>query len=183
MALMGTIRYIGKHISLSINLLVSKIWQIRGLTHPDIAVINVGGKDYKMLLRDFGWSKTITNSPENLLKSSTMSKLKSILSEFKGICEQNDIIPVVLYIPNRTHIYAEYSTLQSGNQWLGQWRQKVRNKQNLKNAIVSLLQELNLNLVNLSPVLSEHPRMGECWFMLSIHTGTRKEGCGSCIRS
>ena len=160
MALMGTIRYIGKQISLSINLLVSKIWQIRGLTHPDIAVINVGGKDYKMLLRDFGWSKTITNSPENLLKSSTMSKLKSILSEFKGICEQNDIIPVVLYIPNRTHIYAEYSTLQSGNQWLGQWRQKVRNKQNLENAIVSLLQELNLNLVNLSPVFERASKDG-----------------------
>jgi hypothetical protein len=161
MAFMGTLHGIIKQGSLAVNLLISKIWQMRGLTHPDIAVVNVGNKDYDMLLLDIGWSKKIIDSPENLLRSRGMSELRSILEEFKRICEMNQITAVVLYIPTRTHIYAEYSTMQSGSRWLEKWRERVRNKGKIENVIMSLLNELSLEPIDLSPIFEQAAKRGK----------------------
>jgi len=172
MTLMGTIRYIKKQINLLVGLSVSEIWEIRGYIHPDVAVLNVGNKNYKMLL-DFKIKKA--QSTDELLKTNGLRQLREILRDFKAISEQYSINPIILYIPTQAHIYAEYSTPQSGSRWKKLRPERIHVKKNVENAIVKLSQELNLELINLSPAFEQAAKDGKVlYYALDSHWN--KEG-------
>lgn len=145
-AFRGTVRYIGRLIWLTSQLTVKRVFPQRATIHPKITDLDVGHKHYKMLFVD----KLDKTPTEQMLRTAEWIELKRILIDFKAVCAQNHILPLILYIPAAAHIYAEYSTEHSGRDWLRIRDGQVAAKHYAENAMIQLSQELNLRLLNLS---------------------------------
>ena len=79
--------------------------------HPDVAILRLpNGASKKLLLLD----QHSTRSVDNLLESPEWNAWRLILVALKELSEENQIVPLLLYIPAVTEIYSEYITPQSG---------------------------------------------------------------------
>ena len=109
-----------------------------------------------MLLAD----KVSTETTENMLRSEEWTNLRTILIEFHDLARAHQIVPMVVFIPLAAHIYAEYSTDASGENWL-----KVRDEQiaaagNAEKAMIRLARELRIELIDLTPAFKEKAKAG-----------------------
>src|SRR5262249_39340954 len=77
------------------------------------------------------------------------------------VSEQNAIKPIIMYIPSTAHIYAQYSTEESGENWLKIRRQEVAAKANMEDAMVRVSNELHIKLARLTPVFEAAAREGK----------------------
>ena len=93
--------------------------------------------------------RLITKAPEEILASNSGRRLKEILLQF-NLCERNKIIPMIMFIPSADHIYAEYSTQQSGRSWLKIRPKQIAAKANVEQAILTLAHALGIEFVSLS---------------------------------
>ena len=125
--------------------------------HPDLAVVNIGQNTYKMLIPP---ENKISSSAE-LLASQYGEALKEILSEFKNLSVDSGIVPIIVYIPTITTIYAEHSSDQSGKNWLRWRKEQIDRKRNTENAVAVLARSLNIQLVNLSPAFESAAKQGK----------------------
>jgi hypothetical protein len=165
-ALTGVVHYIQRQISLLVEMSISTMREMRGFIHPSIAVLDLGANEYKVLFIDRHREK----STEDLLHENQTKELKNILKKFKTICENHDIIPILLYIPTSTQIYADYSTMQSGSAWLRVRQEQIQLKKHRENALISLSQELNLELINLSNIFERAAAAGKMtYYALDSH--------------
>ena len=148
-------------ISYWINLVVNKIAQRQGYahqTHPDLAVLNLGdGATHKIKFVE----KLDTRSPKEMLASEEWRQLKTVLTDVREVCEKNGISLIVMYIPAAANIYAQYSTRQSGENWLQIREQQIQAKTNTEEAMRQVVQELNIELISLSPVLEAAAQQGK----------------------
>ncbi len=122
-----------------------------------LADLKLGSENVKALFvyrMDPRGSETILRSPE-------LAALGRILSEYKKLAADNGIEPVFLYIPDKTHIYAEYSTLQSGRAWLEIRRSQIFAKLNLETAVKETVEEAGVRYLSLTPVFEEAARSGK----------------------
>ncbi len=134
---------------------------VRGYTfdiHPDLALLNLGeGKLEKMLfVESFG-----LDSPEELLKKKEWQELKLVLAEFRDVCNKNHIAPLIMYIPTDAHIYAPYSTDQSGKNWLQVRDQQIAVRNNTEEALQHLVGELKIEMISLTPVFESAAKQGK----------------------
>jgi hypothetical protein len=90
--------------------------------------------------------------PETLLTLNEWKTLKTLLKEFKEICNRNSIIPIVLFVPTKTHIYAKHSTGESQIPWLRIRNEQVAAAGNVEFAVKHLTQELGLRFITLTPL-------------------------------
>ena len=72
--------------------------------------------------------------------------------------EQNQVVPLLLYIPGATEIYAEYSTLESGSNWLRVRESLVATSGSNEEAVRRLAKRLGIELINLVPAYKEAAR-------------------------
>lgn len=56
-----------------------------------------------------------------------------------------------MYIPSAPHIYADYTTGDSGASWRGMRDQQIASKTNARNAMIALSSELKLSMLDLVP--------------------------------
>jgi hypothetical protein len=126
-----------------------------GEIHPDLALLHLGNENHKVLL----FYKIKVN--KDLLNSEEGVALRKILMEFRSICTENNIIPIVLYIPIAAHIYAEYSTNESGTNWLKMREEQIAAKANVENAISHLVQELHMQFIDLVPTFEAAAKDGK----------------------
>src|SRR5262249_28164358 len=87
------------------------------------------------------WEKEVTNEQ--------FTTLKAIISEFKTICDSERIIPILIYIPTATQVYAGLYSTDSNNQFID----KVKNipgNPSLE-ALVMIANQLDVDLINLLP--------------------------------
>lgn len=124
--------------------------------HPDLAVVRIDNSEYKNLF----FYKNDTRPTEEIIKSVEWKELRKILGEFKGICLQNNIAPVVLYIPQAAHIYAQYTTDESGANWLRIRNRQIAAKMNIENAVTAIARELSIPLISLSPAFESAAKKG-----------------------
>jgi SGNH hydrolase-like domain, acetyltransferase AlgX len=125
--------------------------------HPDIVVINLRGTIHKALFRH----KNYSQSTDEMLRSTAWQALKQILHDFNTICLENHITPIIVYIPMAAHIYAQYSTEESGANWLAIRDEQILAKANAVGAMITLCDELRLSLVDLSPSFEAAARQGK----------------------
>jgi len=116
--------------------------------HPDVAVLKIGAEEYRIAFVD----RLSTEASGELLSTEEWKELRTILAQFRDVCASNEIVPVIMYIPMAAHIYAEYSTAQSGKNWLRIREQQINAKRNLEDAMMTLGRELDIQLINLVPV-------------------------------
>jgi hypothetical protein len=134
--------------------------------HPDIVVINLQGTIHKALFRH----KNYSQSTDEMLRSTEWQALKRILHEFNTICLENHITPIVVHIPMAAHIYAQYSTAESGVNWLTIRDEQVLAKANAVGAMITLCDELGLSLVDLSPSFEAAARQGKMlYYPMDMH--------------
>jgi hypothetical protein len=81
----------------------SKIVGSEGV-HPDVAVLKLpNASREKMVFLDMHTAK----SPDELLRSGQWRALRKILDEFRQLSDENQIVPLLLYIPGATEIYSQ----------------------------------------------------------------------------
>ena len=125
--------------------------------HPDVAIVNLGNRNYNM----FFHYKTDSRPVDEIIRSTEWRQLKKILADFKDISEQNRIKPIIMYIPSTAHIYAQYSTEESGENWLKIRWQQVAAKANMEDAMIRVSNELHIKLASLTPVFEAAARDGK----------------------
>ena len=134
--------------------------------HKDVVLVELGNAIHRMLFID----RLITKAPEEILASNSGRRLKEILLEFKNLCARNKIIPMIMFIPSADHIYAEYSTQQSGRSWLKIRPEQIAAKANVEQAISTLAHALGIEFVSLSVVFESAAKNGKMlYYPLSTH--------------
>jgi acetyltransferase AlgX (SGNH hydrolase-like protein) len=122
----------------------------------DLANLRLQNDDVQMLLAD----KVSTETTENMLKSDEWKNLKSILVEFRDLAHAHQILPMIVYIPLAAHIYAEYSTPASGENWLKVRDEQIAAQANAENAMIRLARELQIELIDLTPAFKAKAKAG-----------------------
>lgn len=116
----------------------------------DIAMINLGGEKIPTV---FSY-RNEERPPDELLMTSEWTALKDLLRQFKAICLENVIVPIVMYIPTKAHIYAEYTSPNSGKNWSTIREPQIEAKGNTETTLAILCRELALELVSLTPAFA-----------------------------
>jgi len=96
-----------------------------------------------------------------MLASEEWRQLKSVLRDVREACEKNEISLIVMYIPAAAHVYAQYSTIQSGENWRRIREQQIQAKTNTEEAMNQMAKELDVDLISLTPILEEAASRGK----------------------
>ncbi|HJS81251.1 MAG TPA: hypothetical protein VJ742_00270 [Nitrososphaera sp.] len=123
----------------------------------DVVTVKVGDSTIKTA---FSY-KNETRTPGELLTLDEWNILKELLVEFKSIAEENNIVPIVLFLPTKTHIYAEYSTAESETTWMTIRDQQIAVKNHVETAIQALCRETGIELISLTPTFERAAIQGE----------------------
>jgi hypothetical protein len=130
---------------------IQALLRSKGAKRPDesfFGIINIGNKQVPMMFPR--WEREIT-------KREIMA-LRSILSEFKALCHENQIIPLVVYIPTATQVYADLYSPDSNSHFIARVMNHPANPS--LQAIASLANELNIDLINLLPLFKKQAAEG-----------------------
>lgn len=128
-----------------------------GAIHPQLGLIQLGAQTVPMVFGE--WNPE--GSVEQLLATAEWQALQALLTEFHDRCRAAGILPVLLYIPSKSQVYADYVTTQSGRQV---WQAAVRQhpiRTNIVAALTTLAQRVELPLINLLPVFAQHAAAGQ----------------------
>ena len=125
--------------------------------HPDVAVVTIGNRNYEVLFH----YKSDPRPVDQIIRSTEWKHLGKILAEFKEISQRNGIMPIIMYIPSKEHIYAQYSTEESGENWLKIRSEQVAAKANMEDAMIRVLDGLDIKLTSLTPVFEGAAKEGK----------------------
>jgi hypothetical protein len=122
----------------------------------DLVILKVGDRTITTVLK----YKNETRTPKELWHVNEWVHLKDVLGQLKALCAENDVTPMVVFIPSTAHIYAEYSTHESGANWLSIRDQQIAAKDNVETALSVLCQQMNIEIVSLSSAFSHAASLG-----------------------
>jgi hypothetical protein len=131
-----------------------------------LAMVRLQGAAFPMVFID----REDPRSPAEIESSDSWRRLTELVARFKAVSLQHDIFPVILFIPTAAHIYAEYSTPESGPEWLKVRDQQIAAKMNLETSVARLSHDLEIPFISLSPPFEAAAREGKAlydWF--SVH--------------
>ncbi len=126
----------------------------------DLVSINLGGSAVKAVIT----YKNDTRMPRELLEMDEWKTLRELLTEFKAIAADNNIVPFVLFFPTKAHIYAEYTTQESEPNWLQIRDQQIASKGNVETALHSLCREVGIEFVSVAPAFEQAAGEGKMLF-------------------
>jgi hypothetical protein len=118
-----------------------------GEIHPNLGVIQVGAQAVPMVFA--GWNPE--GSAEQLLATEEWQALHTLLTKFRNLCRASGILPVLLYLPTKSQVYAEYATAHSGRRFLQAVARQRPIRTNMAEAITTLAERVELPLINLLP--------------------------------
>jgi hypothetical protein len=127
-----------------------------GAIHPDLGLIRVGAQVVPMVFGD--WNPE--GSAEQLLATAEWQALRALLTEFHDLCRASGILPVLLYIPTKSQVYAAYATADSGHRFLQAAARQHPLRTNMVTALTTLAQRVELPLINLLPAFEQHAAAG-----------------------
>ena len=128
-----------------------------GEIHPDLGVIQVGAQAVPMVF--IRWNPE--GSAEQLLATAEWQVLHALLTEFQHLCRASGILPILLYIPTGSQVYAEYATARSGRRFLQAAARQHPIRTNMVAAITTLAQQVELPLINLLPYFEQQAEAGK----------------------
>jgi PAS domain S-box-containing protein len=135
--------------------------------HPDVAILKLPGGGVARMVFDDGH---VTKSADELLESPEWRGLEKILIDFKNAAEKRHIIPLLLYIPGATEIYAEYSTLESGGRWLRVRDSYIRTSGSNEESTRRVAEKAGIQLISLAPAFKQAARQGKIlYYPLDTH--------------
>jgi len=105
--------------------------------------------------------KNETRALNELLQLNEWIILKELLTQFKAIALENNIVPIVVFIPTKAHIYAEYVTSDSAVNWMAIREQQIAAKDNTESAVQALCRVVGLEFITLSTAFNRAAAHGE----------------------
>jgi hypothetical protein len=135
--------------------------------HPKLAQLDLGGGRLERML--FVDRLDEAESIDEMLNEEEWRALERILNDFKALSMAHGITPIVMYIPAAAHVYAEYSTEASGSRWLQVRDGQIAAKKNTASAVARLAEQLDIGLIDLSPVFEEAARQELLYHQLDSH--------------
>jgi SGNH hydrolase-like domain, acetyltransferase AlgX len=127
-----------------------------GEIHPNLGLVQVGAQVVPMVFGE--WNPE--GSAEQLLATAEWQALYALLTEFHLLCRAEGILPVLLYIPSKSQVYAEYVTAHSGHRFVQAAARQRRIRTNMVAAITTLAQQIELPLINLLPSFEQQTEAG-----------------------
>jgi hypothetical protein len=127
-----------------------------GEIHPNLGIIRVGAQTVPMVFGD--WNPE--GSAEQLLATAEWQALHALLTEFHHLCRAEGILPVLLYIPSKSQVYAEYALPHSGRRFLQAAARQRPIHTNMVEAITTLAQQIEIPLINLLPYFEQQAEAG-----------------------
>jgi hypothetical protein len=127
-----------------------------GELHPNLGVIRVGAQSVPMVFGD--WNPE--GSAEQLLATDAWQALHALLTEFRDLCRASGILPVLLYLPTKSQVYAESYLPHSGRRFLQAVARQHPIRTNMVEAITTLAQRGELPLINLLPYFEQQAEAG-----------------------
>jgi hypothetical protein len=124
--------------------------------HPNLGVIQVGARAVPMVFGE--WNPE--GSAEQLLATAEWQALHTLLTEFHDLCRASGILPVLLYIPSKSQVYAEHATAHSGPRFVQAAARQRPIRTNMVTAITTLAQRIELPLINLLPAFEQQAEAG-----------------------
>ena len=128
-----------------------------GEIHSDLGIIRVGAQLVPMVFGD--WNPE--GSAEQLLATAEWQALHALLTEFHHLCRAEGILPVLLYIPSKSQVYAEHAMPHSGRRFLQAAARQHPIRTNMVAAITTLAQRVELPLINLLPYFEQQAEAGK----------------------
>ena len=128
-----------------------------GEIHPDLGVIRVGAQLVPMVFA----GRNPEGSAEQLLATEEWQALHALLTEFRNLCRVYGVLPVLLYLPTKSQVYAEYATEHSGRRFLQAVARQRPIRTNMAEAITMLAQAVELPLINLLPHFERQAEAGK----------------------
>lgn len=95
------------------------------------------------------------------LNSATWRLFEKILRDFKEVSEQHQIVPLLAYIPLSSEVYAEYSTRESGRDWLVIRESQMATSANDEEAARRLAEKAGIELISFFPAFKDAARHGK----------------------
>jgi hypothetical protein len=127
-----------------------------GEIHPNLGIVRVGAQLVPMVFGD--WNPQ--GSAEQLLATAEWQALQALLTEFHHLCQAEGILPVLLYIPSKSQVYAEYVMPHSGRRVVQAAARQRPIRTNMIEAITTLAQRVELPLINLLPSFEQQAEAG-----------------------
>ena len=114
--------------------------------HPSLGVLRLGGRDVRV--RVAYWSRR--RSANQLLASDGWQALRTLVREFQRLSLEASITPVLVYIPTKAQIYAEYATAESGDEFLANRELELRFHDDSLEAATRLARMLGIRFIPLT---------------------------------
>ena len=127
-----------------------------GEIHPNLGVIQIGAQSVPMVFGD--WNPE--GSAEQLLATEEWRALHALLTEFRDLCRAHGILPVLLYLPTKSQVYAESYLPHSGRRFVQAVARQHPIRTNMVEAITTLAQAVELPLINLLPPFEQQAEAG-----------------------
>ena len=126
--------------------------------HPDLASLRLPGNPTQRLIFP---SHHTGLASEDFLKSPAWRQFEHVLIDFKNISDQNQVVPVLAYIPFATETYSEYTTLESGGNWLARRDKEIATSGNDEKAVQALAERVGIELISFLPAFKDAARQGK----------------------
>lgn len=157
LAVRETVQYFTSRGTLSEETRAAKESRDGATVHPDLVDLKLGDKHFKAR---FGYAINTADIPQ-IIRSDEWKELRQLLTEFRKVCAEHRIVPLLMFIPTKAHIYAEYTTEQSGTNWKNIRETQIAAKDNMRDAFSGLSDELQIQLIDLTPVFERSAQEGK----------------------
>ena len=139
--------------------MAERLWSSKDEWHSDdqdLVMLELGGASVPAV---FSY-KNEARPPEELLKTTEWNLLSELLTEFKALCVEHGIVPIVLFLPTKTHIYAQYSAIDSESGWSRIRSQQIAFRNNIEMTMRLVCRKAGIELVSLTPVFEQAAKEG-----------------------
>ena len=135
--------------------------------HPDVAVLRLpNGVSQKVVRLD--WHST--RSADDLLQSPEWHAWGQILVAMKELCEENQIVLLMVYIPAVTEVYSEYITPQSGTNWLRLRESLISTQTTNEEAARRLAAKVGIEMISFRSAFEQAAQQGKLvYYPLDMH--------------
>jgi PAS domain-containing protein len=135
--------------------------------HPDVAVLRLPQGPRREIVFMGGHSP---RSATDLLNSPEWEAWQRILVATRELSEDHSMVPVLVYIPAATEVYAQYSTEESGALWLRTRNDLIASRHSNEEAARMLAANAGIPMISVLPAFEEAARDGKLvYYPLDSH--------------
>ena len=139
--------------------------------HQDLVKLELSGRT---VIDKFGY-EVDTRSPEELIGTWEIDELRRLLAEFRALCTKQDIVPVVVYVPIKAHVYAEHTSSDSGKRWNNRRDVQMAALDNVENTVSAVCRDVGIDVISVTSSFKERAKSDE---LLYYHFGTHWSSVG-----